>query len=865
MPKKSSRIVVKSVKHDDALRKNLPTIEDEGFVPDQIKAPAKVTFERASATLYPRDKTADPQLVWNGKDEEDSVDVIAVNSLPIYVHEHITPQKIIQSLIDDTQGRVTAPELFARDFNGLTEDQRLKYYEYEGHWTNRLVLGDSLAAMASLSEREGLRSQVQTIYFDPPYGVNFRSNWQVAANRRDVKDGRAEGISTDPEQIKAYRDTWKDGIHSYLSYLRDRLTAARDLLKPQGSIFVQISEENVHVVRALLDEIFGSKNNAGTIIFFKTSGLGSTMLPRRNDYLLWYAKDFERVKFRQLYYEKSVETSGAEAYSNVLNADGSIQKLTEFQDGKVPKGSRIFRYGDLTKPGPGNRISFEFNGKIYTPGKRWWGQPPEGMARLAAAGRIAIVGKNLAYIRFLDDFAKYPMTNVWTDTGIAGFASEKIYVVQTTSKVVERCILMTTDPGDLVLDPTCGSGTTAFCAEKWGRRWITIDTSKVALMLARQRLMSAKYPYYCLVDSHEGRLQEARLSGLPIESDPPPALGAVSRGFVYERSLKVSPETFSGNPDIYEGIPADKLLAAIRRYAKTVNFTDRPIIEKSALRVSGPFTVESLAANQARPLDDDPLDNDGNEQVDFIRLIIENVQTSGLLNGDKNSRIRFETIEPFPGEFVNAIGTTDDHQRFALAIGPKYGTISKSYIRSAAREAVDEGLADTLAVFGFAFEDAARTESFGKLLALKVGLNHDLQLGELLKKSKGANLFQVYGDPDVELSELADGRLEVRVRGLDIFDPQLRELRSADTTKIQAWFIDTSYDGERFMVRQVYFLGDDEVFDDLQKALKGEIDEAGWLSIYSDKSRPFEKPASGKIAVKIITVYGDEAIVVLKV
>jgi adenine-specific DNA-methyltransferase len=868
-------VALKALNHDEATRRNIPTIENEALVSATIKAPKIIEYKRTSILLYPRDAEADPQLVWRGKDQEDFDGDLSFRATPIYVHEHITPQQIIQTLQNDSLDRTTSPELFEREFNGLTEDQRLRYYEFDGHWTNRMILGDSAAVMTSLLGKEGLQGKVQMIFIDPPYGVEFKSNWQVATNKNKVSDGKLTDITVEPEQIKAYRDTWKDGIHSYLSYLRDRLTVAFDLLNETGSVFVQISDDHVHHVRCLMDEIFGPENFVCNIIYQKTSGTGSpsdaVSLPTVSDNIVWYARKRESLKYRQLYSSKVIGGESSSLYTRVRLKDGSQRPLTkeERETGVLPQGARAFGIGDLTSPSgvDKTRYSVELGGRTYIPNPSVWKTSEAGMRRLITAGRVAATGNGIGYVRFIDDFPAAPINAIWTDTvGQNQFGGKKRYVVQTAIKAVQRCILMTTDPGDLVLDPTCGAGTTAFCAEKWGRRWITIDTSRVALMLAREWLTTAVFPFYILADSQSGRLQDARLSGQQLPVDLPPATGKLTRGFVVERVPRVTLRSIANNPDIHDGMTRAQIDEAISRHGETTYFVDRPYIDKSAVRVAGPFTVESLAPTEAEPLDAEHATGVvSTEQGDFISLVMDNVRTSGIVNGEKGGRTRFMSVDPFPGEYINALGLTDDGHRFGIAIGPKEGTVGPGYMRAAAREALNFAVVDTLAVCGFAFESAATTSQMGNLLVLKVRMNQDMQLGDILKKSKGATLFRVYGEPDVNIAQANGGKYTIEVRGMDVYDPVKREVRSAGTDKIQAWLLDTNYDSERFIVRHVYFLGDTDVFIDLQRALKGEIDEEGWRSLYSAVSRPFEKPKTGKVAIKVITIYGDESVVVLKI
>jgi adenine-specific DNA-methyltransferase len=476
---------IESIKHKDK-RANIPTEELRDFVTEDEIAPKTM--------LYPRDQSLDPQLVWKGKDAQDQED-LEVPVVPIYIQEKIHPQAIIDAL-PRIEREQDAPNLFA-DFNGGPKDfdQKIDFYHHEQNWTNRMILGDSLLVMTSLAEKEGLKGKVQTIYLDPPYGIKFGSNWQVSTRKRDVKDGSATDVTRQPEQVRAFRDTWALGIHSYLAYLRDRLVAARELLTETGSVFVQIGDENVHLVRNVLDEVFGSENFLSQIYFATTGGFPSNELSRIGDYLIWYGKYAENVKYRQLVNPKVNDGTGDEAYKYIQLSDGTRRAMTaEERSGvkPIPERSQIYRLGDLCGQGVSNEDTpFDFEGVTYRPtsNSHWKANYPEGMGKLRAAGRIGLAGRTLSYVRFLDDNLVNPINNAWLDTGHAGFASDKTYIVETNIKVVERCILMTTDPGDLVLDPTCGSGTTAYVAEQWGRRWITCDTSRVALALARTRMM----------------------------------------------------------------------------------------------------------------------------------------------------------------------------------------------------------------------------------------------------------------------------------------------------------------------------------------------------------------------------------------
>jgi len=488
-PKKP--IDVETLTHDHASRTNIPSAEFESLMEAEDRSPVRLAYAR-------RNRDLDPQLVWRGKDEQDWSDLI-VHAPPLYIQEKVHPKALVDDLARQSRKRAEAargqdetPDLFA-DFNGLDDPQKkTEFYRHRQHWSNRMILGDSLQVMASLAEREGLRGQVQCIYLDPPYGIKFNSNFQWSTTSRDVKDGNAAHITREPEQVKAFRDTWRDGIHSYLTYLRDRLTVARDLLADSGSIFVQIGDENVHRVRALMDEVFGEDNLVSEIAFRKTGGQRTTLIAGVADYVVWYAKNKDYVKFRTLLQSKIADDSDDvfQGYNRIDFGDGT-EGTTNDPRWKEQKEGWPYQATSMTLQNPGSRFEFNFQGKIYSPsGTQWWKTDPERFQRLNVAGRIVASGRTLRYKRFLHDYAAFPITSLWYDTA-GGLGSEKVYVVQTGSKVIERCILMTTDPGDLVLDPTCGSGTTAYVAEQWGRRWITVDTSRVALALARARIMGA--------------------------------------------------------------------------------------------------------------------------------------------------------------------------------------------------------------------------------------------------------------------------------------------------------------------------------------------------------------------------------------
>ena len=802
-----------------------------------------------------------------------------------------------------------------------------------------MILGDSLQVMASLAKREGLRGKVQCIYFDPPYGIKFNSNWQVSTQTRDVKDGKREDISREPEQVKAFRDTWKDGIHSYLTYLRDRLTLARELLTESGSILVQIGDENVHRVRAVMDEVFGEDNFCSLIGYKKTTGAGSPaigtdVLASVKDYVIWFARAKDRVKYRQFYFDKSAGAMGAASYNRIQSPDGvTVRPLLgeeDFERDYEPSGWHLVASDNLTSQTgvASTQVPVLFEGKEYRPAKGGWKTNAAGLSRLGKSARLAIGGTALRYVRRLKDFPVAPINNDWNDTSTGSFTEEKIYVVQSGNKAVARCILMATDPGDLVLDPTCGSGTTAYVAEQWGRRWITIDTSRVALALARTRLMSARYLYYLLADSREGRAKEQEITGKPAHEGP--AHGDIRQGFVYERVPHVTLKSIANNAEIdviwerwqqtleplraalnaalkksweeWE-IPreAEKAWpdaaraahaawweariarqretdASIARAADVELLYDRPYEDKSRVRVAGPFTVESLSPHRVIPADQ----QDNAEELaptaakrrraleaapptDFAAMVLENLRTAGVQGRDKADRVRFTALQPWPGKWIGGEGTylkgpegKQVERRAAIFIGPEFGTLSRPDLVAAAREAADARF-DLLVACAFAYDaHASDLTRLGPLNILQAKMNPDLHMADDLKNTGKGNLFVVFGEPDIDIERLDGDLLQVRVKGIDVFDPNTGEIRADDVKGIAAWFIDTDYDEESFFVRHAYFLGANDPYKALKTSLKAEIDEAAWASLYREVSRPFPRPASGRIAVKVINHFGDE-------
>ncbi len=1131
---------IESLTHEEARRTNLPSAEHQSLMRDEEQKPFRLAYER-------RNRDLDPQLVWRGKDQQDQSDLV-VNVPPLYIQERIHPKALIDDLVATSRRSPSGGggggwpqatdhrqlDLFA-DFNGLpSEDARTEFYRHDANWSNRMVLGDSLQVMASLAEREGLRGKVQCIYLDPPYGIKFNSNFQWSTTSRDVKDGNAAHITREPEQVKAFRDTWRDGIHSYLSYLRDRLTVARDLLSESGSIFVQIGDENVHRVRALMDEVFGDDNSVSLISYPTSIGLGARNLDNVNNYLLWYSKDKENLKFRPLFHLLVRGGMGATRYTKIKKIDGVVYNASDLTDVETERllddGAKYFTDQGLTSRTGSATTGFavDFQGKRYRPSVGGWRTSELGMLRVKRAARILKTQSLLRFQKNFDDFSAIALTNNWYDVsgGVQSRNDPKVYAVQTATNIVERCILMTTDPGDLVLDPTCGSGTAAYVAEQWGRRWITIDTSRVALALARARVMGARYPYYLLSDSPEGQRKEAEITGRhsSLTTDHPPltpTYGNVRQGFVYQRVPHITLRAIANNSEIdviweqYEkhlaplrqqitavisdqwpvasgqqgtdelttdhrppttdhrplvtdhspleewDIPRQRpdhwppateplitefwtarvarqreIDASISRNADYEYLYDKPYEDRGRVRVAGPFTVESVSPHRVLAVDENGEFVDGIAEskdgyggsIDFAEVILENLRTSGVQQAHKEDRITFTSLTPWPGHLVCAEGrfasgqwpVTSDQStapslttepRAAIFIGPEFGTVSRPDLVEAAREAAEGGF-DVLIACAFNYEaHTTEFESLGRVPVLKARMNADLHMAGDLKNTGKGNLFVIFGEPDVtvnsgqwlvardgskvanyddvkELSGLgsleeinragrdglsnlcaipAGGEIrldqpgpaggsvgageysggsgtsrnrgvspvlgdsqrlvgrdgddshsgaatgtdhirtvqasdvagirswtdaqrtqtlaaiqalrdpdfplslttdhwsQVTVHGVDVFHPSTGEVRSDGPEGIACWFIDTDYNQESFFVRHAYFLGAGDPYKSLKITLKAEINQEAWASLNSDTSRPFEKPSTGRIAVKVINHLGDEVMKVFRV
>lgn len=933
-PKKSSRKSVETLTHDEARRLNIPTAELSTVAHAKDIAPVTVAFARRDADL-------DPQLIWRGKYGLAGITgengELLVKAAPLYIQEKVHPKTLIDDLRRESEARAQKSmpptqeqfSLFA-DFNGLPEGvDKTEFYQHEQNWANRLILGDSLQVMAGLAEREGLRGQVQCIYFDPPYGIKFNSNFQWSTTSRDVRDNKADHITREPEQVKAFRDTWRDGIHSYLSYLRDRFIVARDLLAESGSIFVQIGDENVHLIKSIMSEVFGENNYINMIAIKKK---GSTPITESVfDYILWFSKNINALKINKLVeYRRSVDED--EKFNTLISPDLEVIKISNLNEKiineKIDNGWKWARVDyPIVSQHPSNTRSCDYiyKGELKKcpSNGQWRFSVPNGMDRLYRANRLfGDKGNSLGGIVYHCDRPTSNINNLWND--VKGEANP-IYVVQTAWKVIQRCILMATDPGDLVLDPTCGSGTTAYVAEQWGRRWITIDTSRVALALARSRIMGARYPYYLLADSPEGQAKEAELAQKPASERP--TYGNIRHGFVYERVPHITLKSIANNaeidviwekwqqkleplreklnaalgtaweeweipreadaswPQATAKLHADWWAARIARQkeidasiAAKADFEflyDKPYVDSKKVRVAGPFTVESLSPHRMLAVDEnddivDPLERvvrDGAQ--DFAAMILEELKRSGVQQAHKEDKIVFTALKGWPGvRYVNAEGRYmegENERRAAIFIGPEFGSVTRQDLAAAAREAGEAGF-DLLISCAFNY-DAASSDlsSLGTVRILKARMNADLHMSADLKNTGKGNLFVIFGEPDIVIEDTPNNQIQVTVKGVDVFDPATGEVRSDDPNTIACWFIDTDYNEESFFVRHAYFLGAGDPYKSLKTTLKAEIDREAWESLHSATSRPFDRPKSGRIAVKVINHLGDEVMKVYRV
>ena len=861
-----------------------------------------------------------PYLNWTGKAERTSFEVDTVS---LHVHERIDPATIlaaVQKRMKEAKGKSSAqfqPDLFAAPFENLPLREAIDFYKHERDWANRLIAGDSLLVMNSLLQKESMAGQVQMIYIDPPYGIKYGSNFQPFTNRRDVKDRKDEDLTQEPEMIKAFRDTWELGIHSYLSYLRDRLLLARELLSESGSVFVQISDENLHHVRELMDEIFKEENSVATITFSKTSSQTSELLAGITDYIVWYAKDRQKVKFRAIYRTKEIGGEGGSAYTKVSEANDFRRNMSRGERSEIqqlPSGARIYRIDNFTSQRPPGDFPVSFQGNTFTPGKGYWKTHREGFSRLERVNRIESTGPQIYYVRYFGDFPVFPIANSWTDTGVAGFASDKRYVVETSEKVIERCLLMTTDPGDLVLDPTCGSGTTAFVAEKWGRRWITTDTSRVAVTLAKQRIMTASYAYYDLKYPREGLKGGFVYKTVPhitlksIANNPEvdeiyerlhpaieQALDALNQVLIStplpkDEELKEWEVPFEFPKDWPEAArpPFDafhtarqtmhkKMDESIASHADQEILYDQPQVSKNRLRITGPFTVEAVPFPTVLGLDE--AEQPTNADIAVARSGETSRQgqwrdelLKAGIRGKGGQKLQLADLEPLPdSRYIHAVGTVaETGERVAVSFGPQHAALEQRQVEIAMREAGELFPLPKMLVFcAFTFdpEAAKDIDSIKGITALKAQMNTDL-LTEDLKKARTSNeSFWLMGQPDVEIHRLKGERYQVEVHGFDYFDTKTGELKSGGKNNIAMWSLDTAYDDRSLFPRQVFFpmSSAKDGWNKLKKDIKAELNGDLLARFQGTKSLPFEPGDNRRIAVKIVDDRGIESLKVMDI
>lgn len=863
--KKPDQRAIEQYKHENQQRVNNPPV---GLVtPD--------TDPDGDSKKYAYDPHLDPQLVWAGKAEHTSFEVPTVS---LHVHERIDPRSIIEAVRKRNPNQGVQLSLFEQPEENPPIRQAIEFYKHKHNWSNRLVAGDSLLVMNSLLEKEGMAGQVQMIYFDPPYGIKYGSNFQPFVNKRDVKDGKDEDLTQEPETIKAFRDTWELGIHSYLSYLRDRLLLARELLSESGSIFVQISDENLHHVRELMDEVFGKKNFVGLITFRKKNmPFGARYIEGMVDYLLWYGRDFEKVKFRALFTEKDIQ--GASRWNLVELPDGTHRTMSNnewYNHSLLPDGTKVYTHQKLKPSGTfqGGFFDVELNGKIYHPSTgSCWATTKEGMQNLINANRIGTENNNLRYRLYLSDYSVTRIDNLWSDTS---GASDKLYVVQTMNKVIQRCLLMTSDPGDLVLDITCGSGTTAHVAEQWGRRWITCDTSRVAITLAKQRLMTATFDYYQLANSQEG----------------------VGSGFKYKTVPHITLKSIANNPEIREGMNRIEIEQAINKYADQETLYDQPLIDKSRVRVTGPFTVEAVPAPTVKPIDDvinppvaDQSIARSGETLRQSEWRDEMLKTG--IRGKNGQYILFSRVEALPGTRwlhadaetkpndlgANTVkesgGTYDKPMRVVISFGPEHAPLEQRHVNQAIEEAHNLVPKPKLIIFAaFQFDPEAAKDidetNWPGVTLLKAQMNMDMQTEDLKKKRASNDSFWLMGQPDVALRRINRGedagKWEVEVYGFDYYNTKTGNIESGNVEKIAVWMLDTDYDGRSVFPRQVFFpmAGEKDAWSRLARNLKAEIDEDLIESYQGTVSLPFEIGEYQRVAVKIVDDRGIESLKIIR-
>ena len=849
-----------SYQYASASRSNLPTTQTEPLMGADDKAPRP--FSPAG-----RERDDEPVLAWSREALSQTYE-----AHPLYVREKIHPGAFVQSLKSGSPQTT----LFD-DFNGLpSPDAAYEWYEHAGNWQNRLIHGESARVMASLAERERLSGRVQMIFFDPPYGIGFKSNFQVSTRNRETAEGR-KGLPCDTRTIRAFRDSYARGIHSYLDQMLEKLTLCRELLTESGSIFVQIGDENVHRMAVALDEVFGHENRVATIPYVTSGSSSASTLPSVADFLLWYAKDKTEVKYHQLYepLTRTEKVKHMSSYAMVELRDGSTRSLTRDEEvdpeSHLPDGARLYRRMRLASPGTsttGRSEPYNWRGHDWScPPREQWRVSMEGMDRLSELGRLDAAGPGsmLSWKRYENEIPGRRMHNVWSKQMSA---SDKRYVVQTADSVIERCMLMATDPGDLVFDPTCGGGTTAVAAETWGRRWITCDTSPVAVAIARQRLATTAFDYWTLVDSAEGAAAEAELSGLPACQESAEGWGHdPARGFAYERVPTVSASSLA-----YDENPPPTLLV------------NQPRRTGGVVRVTSPFTVESESPWSHIPFDDAGNGSAGEavaatpvEHAEFARTVIESLKRSPIQAAPASGRagdLHISEIEPWPGSrdlvshlITYTAGERGVERRAGLVIAPEDATVTAAMIRKAALDTAQSiHNADLAIIVGFEFAPDTGDEKIGRVGVVRVRMHRDLQIRDL-KDDDQHRAFVILGQPDIQIHDEPDGQVSVELLGYDTYDPATGATKPGGPNDVACWMLDTAYDGTSFFARRIHFPGaqDDRQLKRLRAQLARSLDTIRWNATLSIRSAPFDRPPEAKIAIKIITTTGTEMSLVANV
>ncbi len=801
--------------HKEKKRKNNPEV---GLSVYDKELPRK--------SKYDYDPHLDPQLIWTNKSEKTSFEVPIVSLL---TQEKINPKQIINKYLKETKYQSTLDHFFDKK---IPLDKKIEFYQHDIDWTNRLILGDSLLIMNSLLNKEGMAGKIQMIYIDPPYGIKYNSNFQVDIGSRDVKDGQDNSLTREPEQIKAFRDTWELGIHSYLAYLRDRLLLCRSLLSESGSVFIQINDENLNYVIQIMQEIFGKVNFVSIIPFKKTGSAASKYLANINDFLVWFAKNKQKMKYHQLYKKREIDLNTLKTYNKIELEDGTRRSLTseEKEKGLIPKNAQLFTTISLTSQDYQESRSKPFNhkGKEFLPprNRHWSVSIEEGLPNLAKRKRLFETENSLRFIYYLDDFPIIPLSNMWCDT--MGETSP-IYVVQTNIKVIQRCMLMTTDVGDLVFDPTCGSGTTSFIAEQWGRRWITCDTSRISIILAKQRIITSFFDYYKIKN------QEIL-------------------DFIYKKHPHISASTIAYDKEIdYEIV------------------YDDPEIDKSIIRVSGPFTYETISSSQIMISIEESLREDNEEAIDaknFVEKVLFYLKHDGL-SYPNNRKLKLKNIQSYNKNFLHGCALTENgkEETVAISIGPEFGDVGLSQVEQAIYSALHEQFIWLICI-GFNFDEAAQIKLTHnkpdpkQLKCVMALINPDIEIEDLQKKPSGVQMFTVFGEPELKLSKL-DEKYQIELVAIDTYNPQTGEIESFTPEKINVWFVDENFDEQTFLIHQMIFPNPNKQTKRMKKKLENLTDSSKIEYIIGIKSIPFEARSNKKAAIKIVDYRGNEILSVI--